>query len=252
MTTATPSRPHDTAGRLPGPPARSAGSPASPTATAADRARLARRPAVAVVLSSAFGGEFKADYSAPGSDSEPAQQLLAERFPAQSGDTVDVVVRSDGRRSRPGRQGRRHGAAGQARRRSRTSSASPTRTRRPAASPPTARTLVAHARLDVVNPPDMPVRTASGCSTSPTRASRPGVRSRWAARRSSRPSRAPSAPRASACRRRDHPAAHVRLGRRRRTADPGGGRRAGGQQHAHDRASSRSSTRRTGRPRWPR
>ncbi|MEU3454636.1 MMPL family transporter [Micromonospora sp. NPDC006766] len=32
---------------------------------------------------------------APGSDSEQAQSLLAERFPAQSGDTVRVVVRAD-------------------------------------------------------------------------------------------------------------------------------------------------------------
>src|SRR4051812_40845795 len=46
-------------------------------------------------LSQAFGGKFHADYSAPGSDSSQAQQLLADRFPAQSGDTVTVVVRAD-------------------------------------------------------------------------------------------------------------------------------------------------------------
>src|SRR3954452_22155523 len=51
---------------------------------------------VAVGLSMAFGGDFKADYSAPGSDSSQAQQLLEDRFPAQAGDTVDVVVRADG------------------------------------------------------------------------------------------------------------------------------------------------------------
>src|SRR5919112_1800700 len=50
---------------------------------------------IAVGLSTAFGGDFKADYSAPGSDSRQAQQLLEERFPAQAGDTVDVVVRAD-------------------------------------------------------------------------------------------------------------------------------------------------------------
>ena len=49
---------------------------------------------LAVVLSGAFGGEFKADYSAPGSDSSAAQQLLEDEFPAQAGDTVDVVVSS--------------------------------------------------------------------------------------------------------------------------------------------------------------
>src|SRR5919107_6441689 len=51
--------------------------------------------AVSVVLAGAVGGEFKADYSGPGSDSSAAQQLLEDEFPAQSGDTVDVVVRSD-------------------------------------------------------------------------------------------------------------------------------------------------------------
>src|SRR5215210_259306 len=51
---------------------------------------------LAVGLSTAFGGDFKADYSAPGSDSSQAQQLLEDRFPAQAGDTVDVVVRADG------------------------------------------------------------------------------------------------------------------------------------------------------------
>ncbi|PSK97889.1 RND superfamily putative drug exporter [Haloactinopolyspora alba] len=49
----------------------------------------------AVGLSSAFAGEFTADYSAPGSDSAQAQDLLADRFPAQAGDVVDVVFRSD-------------------------------------------------------------------------------------------------------------------------------------------------------------
>ena len=50
---------------------------------------------LAAVLSTAFGGKFKADYSAPGSDSSAAQSLLENKFPAESGDTVDVVVHSD-------------------------------------------------------------------------------------------------------------------------------------------------------------
>ncbi len=50
--------------------------------------------AAAVGLSAAFAGEFKADYTARGSDSRAAQDLLAERFPAMSGEQVDVVVRS--------------------------------------------------------------------------------------------------------------------------------------------------------------
>ena len=51
---------------------------------------------VAVLLSMSLGGDFTADYSAPGSDSKEAQTLLEDRFPSQAGDTVDVVVRADG------------------------------------------------------------------------------------------------------------------------------------------------------------
>src|SRR6478609_1373186 len=47
---------------------------------------------IAVALASALGGEFKADYSAPGSDSGQAQRLLEDRFASQAGDSVDVVV----------------------------------------------------------------------------------------------------------------------------------------------------------------
>ena len=50
---------------------------------------------IAVGLASAFGGEFKADYSAPGSDSGQAQQLLEDRFPSEAGATVDVVIHAD-------------------------------------------------------------------------------------------------------------------------------------------------------------
>jgi putative drug exporter of the RND superfamily len=53
--------------------------------------------AVAVIaLSSAFAGEYSADYSAHGSDSDKAQELLAERFPTEAGQTIEVVVRADG------------------------------------------------------------------------------------------------------------------------------------------------------------
>jgi RND superfamily putative drug exporter len=51
---------------------------------------------VAVGLSATLAGKFTADYSAPGSDSRQAQDLLASRFPAQSGDTISVAVRSQG------------------------------------------------------------------------------------------------------------------------------------------------------------
>ena len=49
----------------------------------------------AVGLSAVASGEFRADYTVRGSDSRAAQDLLAERFPAMSGEHVDVVVRSD-------------------------------------------------------------------------------------------------------------------------------------------------------------
>ena len=105
--------------RHPVPPARSAGRLAArpgPLGRLADltfrhrgRTVLAWVAAllVAVVLSAAFGGDFKADYSAPGSDSEPGPAAARGPVPAQSGDTVDVVVRADGRRPRPRRPGRR-------------------------------------------------------------------------------------------------------------------------------------------------
>ncbi|HEU0103125.1 MAG TPA: MMPL family transporter [Mycobacteriales bacterium] len=53
--------------------------------------------AVAVFgLSSSLSGEYSADYSAHGSDSDSAQQLLDSRFPARAGQSIDVVVRTDG------------------------------------------------------------------------------------------------------------------------------------------------------------
>src|SRR3954447_10142935 len=112
--------------------------------------------AVAVVLAGAVGGEFKADYSAPGSDSSAAQQLLERQFPAQSGDTVDVVVRSD----RPVTDAAvkadvtallaKLGAVPHV-----ESVDAPYAA--PGSIAADGRTLVANARLDVVNPPDMPV-----------------------------------------------------------------------------------------------
>ncbi|WP_166355464.1 MMPL family transporter [Phytoactinopolyspora limicola] len=48
--------------------------------------------AVAVGLSAAFGADFSVNQGVPGSDSAQAQDLLDDRFPAQAGDRVDVVV----------------------------------------------------------------------------------------------------------------------------------------------------------------
>src|SRR3954451_23072556 len=112
--------------------------------------------AVSVVLAGAVGGEFKADYSAPGSDSSAAQQLLEDEFPAQSGDSVDVVFRSD----RPVTD-----AAVKADVTALLAKLAAVphveSVHDPSAAPGSiaedGRPLVARARLDVVNPPDMPV-----------------------------------------------------------------------------------------------
>jgi putative drug exporter of the RND superfamily len=107
-----------------------------------------------VGLASAFSGEFSADYSAPGSDSKAAQQLLESRFPAQSGATLDVVVKADAGVAavRPEvdkllgeLRGLPHVAA----------TVDPYST--PGSISQDGRTLIATIRLDVTNPDDMPV-----------------------------------------------------------------------------------------------
>src|SRR4051812_2599980 len=50
---------------------------------------------VTLALSSAFGGEFNTDFSAPKSDSTSAFDILDARFPAQGGNTIDVVYKAD-------------------------------------------------------------------------------------------------------------------------------------------------------------
>lgn len=42
-------------------------------------------------LSKAFPGEFKADYTTPGSDSKAAGEVIAKEFPGNNGQTLDVV-----------------------------------------------------------------------------------------------------------------------------------------------------------------
>jgi putative drug exporter of the RND superfamily len=108
---------------------------------------------VAVLLSMSWGGEFSADYSAPGSDSKQAQTLLEQRFPSQAGDTVDVVVRADG-----GVQNREQdvqqvlGELGSVPHVAEVSDPF----QDPAGISQDGTTLVAHVRLDVENPVDMP------------------------------------------------------------------------------------------------
>jgi RND superfamily putative drug exporter len=111
---------------------------------------------LALGLASAFGGDFEADYSAPGSDSAQAQQLLEERFPAQAGDTVDLVVRADAGVRAPAVREEVRGLVAELGAVPHVAAVEdPYAT--PGAISPDGRTLVAQARLDVVNPVDMPV-----------------------------------------------------------------------------------------------
>ena len=54
-----------------------------------------------VVLAGAFGGDSRQDYLQPGSESKAASDTLEERFPQESGDTVQIVVHSDAGVSAP-------------------------------------------------------------------------------------------------------------------------------------------------------
>jgi putative drug exporter of the RND superfamily len=110
--------------------------------------------AIAFVLSAAFGGKLANDSSAPGSDSAIAQKLLAERFAAQSGDVVTVVVRANNVNA----DGVRNSVDALLDRLRRvphvTSVQDPYTTT--GAIAPDGRTLAARVYLDVVNPNDMP------------------------------------------------------------------------------------------------
>ena len=125
-------------------------------------------------LSAAFAGPFTADYSVPGSDSRQAQDLLAQRFPVQAGDTVDVVVRSGAGVTGPVVRsdvtallrklgGMPHVAAAED----------------PYATPGDisrdGRTLVSHLKLDVANPVDMPVADSEKLLAAAQAAERPGL-----------------------------------------------------------------------------
>ena len=46
---------------------------------------------IAIALDSAFSGKFRADYSSPGSESKAAAEFIEQKFPGNTGDTIDVV-----------------------------------------------------------------------------------------------------------------------------------------------------------------
>jgi RND superfamily putative drug exporter len=109
----------------------------------------------AVGLSSWLGGTYSADYTAPGSDSRIARDLLQQRFPGQAEDTITVVVTADGGVTAPATRARLDALVA-------TMAAAPHV--RAVESPyppaglvsPDGRTAVGQLRLDVVNPIDMP------------------------------------------------------------------------------------------------
>jgi RND superfamily putative drug exporter len=115
--------------------------------------------AVAGVLSTVAGGTFHADYSAPGSDSQIAQQQLQQRFPAQSGDTVNVVVHSDSAVTSPAVKADVTKTLAQLKSAKHVAGIDDPYTT-PGSISPDGHTLIAHGRLDVVNPNDMPVSDA--------------------------------------------------------------------------------------------
>jgi RND superfamily putative drug exporter len=130
--------------------------------------------ALVIGLSAAFAGDFAADYSAPGSDSKQAQDLLAQRFPVQAGDTVHLVVRSDA------------GVIGPAVRSDVTAllhelGAMPhvAAVEDPYTTPgdisQDGKTLVSHLKLDVANPADMPVADSKKLLEAAQAAERPGL-----------------------------------------------------------------------------
>ena len=52
--------------------------------------------AAAFALASSFGGETKQDYLQPGSESQAASETLQAKFPQKAGDTLQVVLHSEG------------------------------------------------------------------------------------------------------------------------------------------------------------
>jgi RND superfamily putative drug exporter len=110
---------------------------------------------MAIGLAAAFGGEKVNGASMPGSDSEQAQTLLKERFPAQAGDRVDVVVRADAVAG-PEVRSRVEALLGQIEGMPHVAEVEDPYTTSSAVSPDR-RTLVARVYLDVANANDMPV-----------------------------------------------------------------------------------------------
>ncbi len=109
---------------------------------------------VLFALARGFGGEFTADYSAPGSEAGRAQQLLTERFASQSGAPVTVVVQAGAGADRV--RGEVTDLIRELRAAPHVGAVTDPYTT-PGAIAGDGRTLVANLRLDVPNAADMPV-----------------------------------------------------------------------------------------------
>ncbi|TDC56912.1 MMPL family transporter [Jiangella ureilytica] len=131
--------------------------------------------AVAAGLAAAFGGDYEVDYSTPGSDSQQAQQLLTERFPAQAGEPVDVVVRSSDVPVTDAAVRAEVGALLDTLRSLPHVTAVDDPYTAPGALAPDGRTLVARLGLDVDAPEDMPVADTERLLDAASAASRPGL-----------------------------------------------------------------------------
>ena len=164
-----------------------------------------------------------------------------QRFPAQAGRHVTVVVHAPAPVTDAGRQAPRWTACSAELATVPHVAAAPSPYGQPGAISPTAGRCSPTVQLDAANPAAMPVADTQqlidlaagrGPARAPGRARRPGRRAGPAGRdrlRGHRPAR-----------RRDHPAARLRLGRRRRAADPGRARRASGSARASPAWSPRS------------
>jgi RND superfamily putative drug exporter len=129
--------------------------------------------AIAFGLSAALGGEYQTDSSVPGTDSQQAQRLLRERFPAQSGDTVTVVVRAASVTSAEVRSSVKALLGELGRVPHVTSVEDPYSTR--GSITPDGRTLAARVYLDVTNPNDMPVEDTRKLLTAASAAQHDGL-----------------------------------------------------------------------------
>ena len=130
--------------------------------------------AAATGLAAAFAGDFAADYSAPGSDSRQARDLMAERFPAQAGDTIDVVVQAEGGVTTADVRSDVTDLLADLETMPHVASVDDPYAA-PGAISADGQTLVAHLTLDLTNPVDMPIEDTEDLLAAADGADRPGL-----------------------------------------------------------------------------